>query len=180
MQGRVLAVARSDLHGFSKSNVHEIEVVVGLGVRGDAHSGATVKHRSRVAKDPSQPNLRQVHLIHSELFAEIAQRGFNIKAGDLGENITTEGIDVLGLPRGTILHIGATVRLEVTGLRNPCAQIEVFQTGLLSAVLDKDSKGMLIRKAGIMSIVTQGGRVRPGDQIEIQFPELPYTPLGPV
>ena len=180
MQGRVLAVAKSDLHGFSKPKVHEIEVVAGLGVRGDAHSGITVKHRSRVAKDPSQPNLRQVHLIHSELFEEVARLGFNVQSGDLGENITTEGIDVLRLPRGTILHIGATVRLEVTGLRNPCAQIEAFQSGLLSAVLDKDAEGRLIRKAGVMSIVIQGGRIRPSDQIGIEFPELPHTPLGPV
>jgi MOSC domain-containing protein YiiM len=180
MQARVLAVARSDLHGFSKSKVDEIELIAGLGVRGDAHSGVTVKHRSRVAKDPSQPNLRQVHLIHSELFAEVAQIGFDVQAGDLGENVTTEGIDLLGLPRGAILHIGATVRLEVTGLRNPCAQIEAFQTGLLSAVLGKDAEGRLIRKAGVMAIVLQGGRIRPEDLIEIELPAPPYLPLGPV
>ena len=180
MRGQVVAVAKSDLHEFSKSQENEIEVIAGLGVRGDAHAGKTVKHRSRVAKDPSQPNLRQVHLIHSELFAELAHLGFHVDSGDLGENVTTQGVDVLHLPRGSILHIGTTVRLEVTGLRNPCAQIDAFQKGLLSAVLDKDAEGRLIRKAGVMSIVIQGGRIRPGDQIETELPAPPYIPLGPV
>lgn len=180
MRGRVLAVAKSDVHEFSKSSAKEIELIAGLGVCDDAHSGATVKHRSRVAKNPLQPNLRQVHLIHSELFAEVARLGFSVKAGDLGENVTTEGIDLLGLPRGTVLHIGATVRLEITGLRNPCAQIEAFQPGLLSAVLAKDDRGRLIRKAGIMSVVEAGGRICTGDQIDVELPTAPHIPLEPV
>lgn len=177
MAGRVIAVATSADHRFSKRIVEAIEIVAGLGVRGDVHAGATVKHRSRVKADPTQPNLRQVHLIHSELFAEVAEKGFAVGPADLGENVTTEGIDLLALPRGTVLEIGESVRLEVTGLRNPCAQIDEFQRGLLGAVLDKRPDGSLLRKSGIMTIAKAGGLVRAGDTIRAILPEPPFLPL---
>lgn len=176
-QGRVLAVARDAAHRFSKQLVPDVEVVTGLGVKSDAHQGVTVRHRSRVAVDPSQPNLRQVHLIHSELFDELKVKGFSVGPGDLGENVTTAGIDLLALPRDTLLRIGNSVILEVTGLRNPCAQIENFQPGLLSAVLDRGPNNEVIRKAGIMTVVREGGVVRPGDSIDVEVPPLPHHPL---
>lgn len=175
--GYVIAVAKDKEHKFSKELVSEIQIIAGLGVEGDAHKGKNVKHRSRVSADPTQPNLRQVHLIHSELFDEVAGKGFAVEPADLGENITTEGIDLLSLPRNAILKIGEDVRLQVTGLRNPCAQIDEFQKGLLSAVLDKGPDGGLIRKSGIMSVVLQGGRVRPGDRIQVDYPNPPFLSL---
>jgi MOSC domain-containing protein YiiM len=177
MPAEVIAVARSVGHHFSKLLVPEIEIVAGHGVAGDAHGGPTVRHRSRVKVDPSQPNLRQVHLIHCELFEDVGARGFAVGPADLGENITTRGIDLLGLPRGAVLAIGATVRLEVTGLRNPCAQIEAFAHGLLAAVLEKRDNGTLVRKAGIMTVARVGGWVRPGDAITVEWPAPPYIPL---
>ncbi len=158
----------------------QIRLLAGLGVEGDAHSGTTVKHRSRVAVDPTQPNLRQVHLLHAELFDEVATGGFALGPGDLGENITTRGIDLLGLPRGTRLHIGASAIVEVTGLRNPCIQIDRFQPGLLAAVLDRDSRGRIIRKAGIMGVVVAAGDVSAGDSIGIELPPLPHHALDRV
>lgn len=175
--GTVVAVARDSEHRFSKEIVEEIEIVAGLGVRGDAHSGATVKHRSRVKTDPTQPNLRQVHLIHRELFDEVAQNGFKLGPADLGENITTEGIDLLSLPRGAILEIGENVQLELTGLRNPCAQIEAFQPGLLQEVVDKGEDGTLIRKSGVMTVALTGGRIRAGDTIRVSMPQPPFLKL---
>ncbi len=177
MAGRVIAVARRGTHRFSKEPVEAITILAGWGVEGDAHAGETVKHRSRVRADPTQPNLRQVHLIHSELFEEVAGKGFSVSPGDLGENITTSGIDLLGLPRGTVLAIGESVRLEVTGLRNPCSQIEKFCPGLLGAVLEKRPDGTLVRKSGIMSIVLEGGGVRAGDAIRVLLPAPPFQPL---
>lgn len=176
-EGRVRFVARDDAHRFSKQLAGEICLLTGLGVQGDAHEGITVKHRSRVAVDPTQPNLRQVHLLPIELFDELKGKGFDVGPADLGENITTEGIDLLALPRGTVLKIGTDILLEVTGLRNPCAQIERFRTGLLKAVLDRQPNGDLIRKAGIMTIVKAGGLVRTGDAIQVQLPPLPHLPL---
>jgi MOSC domain-containing protein YiiM len=170
-------VARDSRHNFSKQLVPDINLIAGLGVAGDAHEGATVKHRSRVAVDPTQPNLRQVHLIHAELFDELSAKGFEIAAGELGENITTFGIDLLALPQGTLLKIGDTAVLKVTGLRNPCAQIERFQTGLLAAVLDRGPNNELIRKSGIMAVVENGGTVRSGDSIDVDLPPLPHQPL---
>lgn len=180
MTGRVLSVARSRDHGFSKQAEAELRLLAGLGVEGDAHQGATVKHRSRVAADPTRPNLRQVHLIHGELLDELAGKGFAVRPGDLGENITTRGVALLALPHGTRLRIGDTAILEVTGLRNPCAQIERFQTGLLAAVLDKGPQGDVIRKSGIMTIVLAGGMVRPGDAIDVTLPPEPHLPLDRV
>lgn len=178
MTAKVVSVALSGSHDFSKQPTTEIEIVADRGVRGDAHFGATVQHRSRVAADPTQPNLRQVHLIHAELLAELAAMGFAIGPAALGENITTQGIDPLGLPRGAVLCIGSGVRLQVTGLRNPCAQIEAFQSGLLAAVLDKcPGGGGVIRKSGVMAVAAAGGIVRPGDEITIILPPLPFLPL---
>jgi hypothetical protein len=174
---RVAAVHLSPVHRFSKAPQGEIRLLAGLGVEGDAHAGATVKHRSRVAVDPSQPNLRQVHLIHGELHRELSSRGFAVLPGDMGENVTTEGLDLLGLPRGARLRLGQEAVVEITGLRNPCAQLDAFQRGLTAAVLDRDAQGNLVRKAGIMGIVVVGGRVRPGDGIEVVLPPPPHLKL---
>jgi MOSC domain-containing protein YiiM len=176
----VLAIAASARHKFSKVPALQISLIAGLGVLGDAHAGATVKHRSRVAKDPTVPNMRQVHLIHVELFDELAQRGFSITPGDLGENITTRGIDLLKLSAGTILRIGPQAALRITGLRNPCRQIDKFQRGLMAATLARDTAGNLIRKAGIMSVVLASGDVAPGDTIQIETPPGPHQPLAVV
>ena len=178
--GYVIAVARDNEHRFSKQITTEIKIVAGLGVEGDAHQGREVKHRSRVKADPSQPNLRQVHLIHAELFEELASKGFRVRPAELGENITTRGIDLLALPRGALLRIGGEAVLEVTGLRNPCVQIEQFEPGLLAAVLDRGPDGHLIRKTGIMTVVRNGGTVRPGDPIEAELPSPPHLPLDRV
>ncbi|MHA0326414.1 MOSC domain-containing protein [Sphingomonas melonis] len=177
MDGSVVAVARSAEHTFSKQCVPDIMLLQGLGVAGDAHAGVTVKHRSRVAVDPHQPNLRQVHLLHVELFEELSGRGFQLRPGDLGENILTRGIDLLALPTGTTLAIGGTAQIEVTGLRNPCAQIERFSPGLLGAVLDRGPNDELIRKAGVMGVVRVGGVVHPGDPIMVHLPSPPHIPL---
>lgn len=179
-QPHVLAVHRSSSHSFSKYAEDVITLVAGLGVQGDAHAGVTVKHRSRVQRDPSQPNLRQVHLIHAELLGELQGRGFAVLPGDLGENLTTHGLDLLGLPTGSRLHLGASAVIEVTGLRNPCAQIDQFQAGLMAAVLDRDAAGQLVRKAGVMGVVLAGGEVRAGDPIAVRLPGAPHLPLGPV
>jgi len=170
-RARVVSVSVSSDHVFSKQTEPSITLIAGLGVQGDAHCGVTVKHRSRVAKDPSQPNLRQVHLIHSELFAELAAKGFRVSAGQMGENITTADIDLLALPVDTVLHIGEQVSLRLTGLRNPCAQLDGYQQGLTAAVLDRAADGQVVRKAGVMSVVLTGGVVRAGDAIRVSLPE---------
>lgn len=174
---RVAAVARSAVHGFSKEVVQEIRLLAGLGVEGDAHAGVTVQHRSRVAVDPSQPNLRQVHLIADELLAQWSAQGFGLGHGALGENVATAGLDLLALPVGTRLRLGAEAVLELTGLRNPCAQIEAFRPGLLKEVLGRDADGRLLRRAGVMAVVLAGGAVRAGDAIEVMLPALPHRPL---
>ena len=178
--GVVTAVSRSPSHTFSKGNEERIVLVAGLGVEGDAHAGVTVKHRSRVAADPTQPNLRQVHLIHAELHDELRAAGFAVSPGEMGENVTTRGVDLLGLPVGARLHLGAAAVVEVTGLRNPCAQIDRFQPGMLAAVLDRDEHGNLVRKAGIMGVVLSGGEVRPGDPVRVELPPEPHRPLDRV
>jgi MOSC domain-containing protein YiiM len=178
--GVVTAVSLRRGHHFSKTNSLSIRLLKGLGVAGDAHMGKTVKHRSRVAKDPTQPNLRQVHLMHEELFNELAPKNFIVRPGDMGENVTTRGIDLLALPTGTRLHLGDSAVVEVTGLRNPCIQIDRFQKGLMSATLDKDTDGNLIRKAGVMSVVMVEGDVRPGDAVRVELPAGPHQPLQPV
>lgn len=179
-QSRILAVSSSPRHEFSKEPAEILTLVAGQGVRGDAHSGHTVKHRSRVARDPFQPNLRQVHLIHAELFAELAAKGYAIAPGQLGENLTTAGVDLLALPTDTELRIGAEVVLRVTGLRNPCVQLDRFKPGLVAAVLDRTPDGQLVRKAGVMAVVLVGGEVRPGDAIHVSLPSGAHRPLLPV
>ena len=178
--GRVIAVARHARHSFSKPTCLSIRLTAGLGVEGDAHAGATVKHRSRVARGPAAPNLRQVHLLHAELFDELRDAGFAVAAGDLGENVTTRGVDLLSLPAGTRLHLGASSIVEVTGLRNPCVQIDRFQQGLMAATLGRDADGGLIRKTGVMSIVLTSGDLAAGDTIRVELPAEPHRPLAPV
>jgi MOSC domain-containing protein YiiM len=168
------------MHAFSKTPVECITLLAGLGVAGDAHFGKTVQHRSRVAVNPDAPNLRQVHLLHSELFDELAEAGFLVAASNLGENITTRYLPLLDLPAGTKLHIGASAVVEVTGLRNPCAQIESFRKGLLAAVAHRTPEGTLVRKSGIMGIVLVGGDVRPGDRISVTLPPPPHRRLDRV
>lgn len=180
MEQVVSSVNCSSDYTFSKKPMDSVLLLAGLGVKGDAHLGATVKHRSLVARDPNQPNLRQVHLIHAELFDELRAGGFEVSAGQMGENITTRGIDLLGLPTGTRLQLGQSAVIEVTGLRNPCVQLDNFQLGLMAAVLGRDAHGNLIRKAGIMAIVIAGGEVRPGDPIRIDPPPEPHRALQPV
>jgi MOSC domain-containing protein YiiM len=180
MSGTVLAVCTSANHTMRKPSQGSIRLLEGLGVEGDAHVGTTVKHRSRVARDPRQPNLRQVHLIHAELHEELRAAGFTVAAGEMGENITTSGIDLLGLPTGARLRLGAEAVVEITGLRNPCAQLDGIQPGLMNAVLGRDEQGNLVRKSGVMGIVVAGGQVRPGDPIEIDLPPAPHQPLQPV
>lgn len=177
MGGTVFAVSCSPTHTFSKPNQGSIRLLTGLGVEGDAHCGERVQHRSRVARDPTQPNLRQVHLIAAELHDALRAAGFTVFAGQMGENITTRGVDLLRLPTGTRLHLGDTAVVEITGLRNPCIQLDQFQSGLLAAVLERDEQGTLIRKAGIMAIVVAGGDVRPGDAIFVEVPPEPHRSL---
>lgn len=177
MTAYVASVSASSSHTFSKRTEPSITLVTGLGVEGDAHCGVTVKHRSRVAQDPTQPNLRQVHLIHRELFGELADKGFRIESGQLGENITTAGVDLLSLPVDTVLHIGEQVSLRLTGLRNPCAQLDGYRRGLTAAVLERAPGGKLIRKAGVMSVVLAGGVVRPGDAIQLALPAGPHRAM---
>ena len=179
MSATVVAVSRSPTHSFSKASELGILLVAGRGVDGDAHAGETVKHRSRVARDPNQPNLRQVHLIHDELFEELSTKGYAIAPGQLGENVTTRGVDLLGLPIGTRLGLGGAV-VQVTGLRNPCTQLDRFAPGLMQAVLGREANGQLVRKAGIMAIVIAGGMVCPGDRIGIALPAQPHVALEPV
>lgn len=170
----------SPTHSFSKDVCASITLVRGLGVADDAHSGSTVKHRSRVARNPALPNLRQVHLMHEALFDELALRGFAITPGQLGENITTAGMDLLALPQDTLLRLGASAVLRITGLRNPCHQLDRFQKGLMSAVLERAPGGATVRKAGIMAVVEHGGVVRAGDAIHAQLPLQLHRPLEPV
>lgn len=177
---QVVAVHLSGLHDFSKFAEPAIRLLAGIGVEGDAHAGVTVQHRSRVARDPSAPNLRQVHLLHAELFDELMTADFAVWPGDLGENITTRGVDLLGLPTGTRLHLGDGAVVELTGLRNPCSQIDRFQRGLLAATLGRDADGGLVRKAGVMAIVLQAGDVRAGDPIRIELPVGEARRLEPV
>jgi MOSC domain-containing protein YiiM len=180
IQGTVTAVSRSPEHRFSKTREASVRLLEGLGVEGDAHLGTTVQHLSRVARDPAQPNLRQVHLIHAELHDELRAAGFQVDAGEMGENVTTRGVDLLALPQGARLHLGAEAVVEVTGLRNPCSQLDRFQPGLMAAVLGRDADGNLVRKAGVMGIVRAGGEVRPGDPVRVELPPSPHHPLAPV
>ena len=180
MKGEVVAVSRRAQHAPGKQNQGSITLVAGHGVDGDAHAGETVKHRSRVRKDPAQPNLRQVHLIHSELHDELREGGFDVGPGEMGENVTTRGVDLLALPTGTRLRLGSNAVIEITGLRNPCKQLNTIQDGLMAATLDRDGEGNLIRRSGVMSVVLDGGEVAAGDPIEVELPDGPHRPLEPV
>ena len=175
--GRVVAVSRSRGHSFSKRNQLSIRLIAGLGVEGDCHAGTTVKHRSRVRVDPTQPNLRQVHLIDERLFLDLQAQGFRVGPGDIGENVTTGGLDLLSLPRGTRLRLGGEALVELTGLRNPCVQLDRFASGLMQATLGRAADGSLVRKAGVMGIVVAGGDVSPGDVIEVETPPQPHEAL---
>ena len=173
----VVAVHRSGQHAFSKKQVDHVDLVAGVGVSNDVHAGALVKHRSRVLADPKQPNLRQVHLIHDELFADLERQGFSVAPGDLGENITTAGLELLALPVGTSLRLGEAALVVLTGLRNPCQQINEFQNGLLPAVIDTTKPGEPRKLAGVMGVVVQSGEVRAGNPIDVALPPKPHYPL---
>ncbi|EDY54004.1 MULTISPECIES: MOSC domain-containing protein [Streptomyces] len=177
MGGKITAVSSNGTYSFTKPNRESITLLAGFGVEGDVHGGATVKHRFRMKKDPSQPNLRQVHLMHEELFDEVRRAGFEVAAGELGENVTTRGIDLLALPRGTRLRLGETAVVEVTGLRNPCAQIDRFQKGLMKQVVGRSEDGRALFKSGIMAVVLAGGVVRAGDAVAVELPEGPHLAL---
>lgn len=177
----VVGVSARAGHGVGKDSADRIRLIAGLGVEGDAHLGETVKHRSRARRDPTQPNLRQVHLIHAELHDELADAGFaGLRPGQMGENVTTRGLDLLGLPAGARLLLGDEAVVEVTGLRNPCKQLDEIQPGLMKATLDRDADGALVHKAGVMAVVLTGGDVRAGDTIAVEPPPLPHRPLAPV
>ena len=174
---KVVSLSKDSEHQFSKETCESLIFLKGHGIEGDAHCGVTVKHRSRVKADPTQPNLRQVHLVHSELISELKISGFNVDAGTIGENVLTEGVDLLSLPRDTLISLGSQVVLKVTGLRNPCAQLDNYQSGLTKAVLDRDKDGNLVRKAGIMAVVKEGGIVKVGDSISLKIPPEPHIAL---
>ena len=176
-QPTVVAVHLDARHRFSKTSAERIELIAGHGIQGDAHAGATVKHRSRVRRDATKPNLRQVHLMHAELFDELAEQGFDVEPGQLGENITTRGVDLLNLPTGTLLRIGPEAVIQITGLRNPCVQINRFQPGLLKKLLHHDEAGQPVYKAGIMSVVAHGGSISAADPIAIELPAEPHHAL---
>ena len=180
MSATVTAVSRNAEYSFTKPNHDSITLLAGLGVEGDSHLGKTVRHQARVRKDPSVPNLRQVHLLHAELFDELRPQGFDLTPGLIGENVTTSGIDLLALPTGAKLHLGAEAVIEVTGLRNPCHQLDRLMPGLMKATLPRDADGKLVRKAGVMSVVLAGGTVRPGDAIRVELPPEPHEKLAPV
>ncbi len=179
-QASVTAVSRSPTYTMAKPNRDCIRLIEGLGVDGDVHSGVTVKHRSRVARDPTAPNLRQVHLIATELHDELREAGFAVPPGRMGENVTTRGVDLLALPTGALLTLGRDAVVRVTGLRNPCLQLEGIAKGVQRAVLSRDENGDLVRKAGIMAVVVSSGEIRPGDPIAVALPPGPHSPLQPV
>ncbi len=191
----VVSVSRDDSHRFSKVPTASISLIAGFGVVGDAHAGEFVQHRSRVRRDPTQPNLRQVHLIDAELFGRARQFGYELGPGDLGENVLTAGVSLLELPTGTLLDFGgAAVRL--TGLRNPCVQINRFRPGLLKVVLSRDGKPStepapptgssdaatpeVVRRCGVMGVVQRGGEISAGQSFTVILPTAPHQPLVPV
>lgn len=176
----IVGLARDAEHRFSKQPVNALTLIAGQGVAGDAHCGVTVKHRSRVARDPSQPNLRQVHLIAAELLDEVTAKGLPVAPGEMGENVTLRGLDLLALPTGTRLHLGPEAVIRLTGLRNPCAQIDGFRPGLLAEMLPRDAEGRVTRRAGVMAVVETGGAVSLGDAVGVVLPDGPHQPLLPV
>jgi MOSC domain-containing protein YiiM len=178
--GVVVGVHLSTGHSFSKRPQESVRLLAGLGVEGDAHCGATMRHRGRLPRDASKPNLRQVHLLHAELHDHLGTKGFRVEAGSMGENITTRGVELLSLPRGSRLHVGEEAVVEVTGLRNPCKQLDGLQPGLMAATTGRDASGGLLRLAGVMVIVVLGGDVWPGDRVVVELPPLPHHRLEPV
>ena len=180
MPPTIISLSRDSEHNFSKPVADQLTLLAGRGIEGDAHAGRTVQHLSRMAKDPTTPNLRQVHLIHAELFDELAEKGFTVLPGQLGENITTRGINLLGLSRGTRLRLGEDALIEITGLRNPCHQIDGLAPGLMAATLDKAPDGTLIRKCGVMAVVVTSGDVRVGDAITLASVPMEFEALGVV
>ena len=180
MRAFVTAVSSTPTHTMITPNRDSIRLLEGVGVEDDVHRGATVQHASRVARDAAQPNLRQVHLIHAELHDELHADGFDVMAGQMGENVTTRGVDLLGLPTGALLHIGDDAVVEITGLRTPCKQLDGIQPGLMAATMGRDDDGNVVRKAGVMAVVRTGGEIRPGDRIGVELPAEPYEPLEPV
>lgn len=173
-------MSRNAAHSISKSTQESIRLQAGLGVEGDCHLGEKVQHRSRVARDPGQPNLRQVHLLHAELLEELCAAGFELLPGEMGENVTTRGVELLALATGTRLRLGDRAVVEITGLRNPCVQLDGLRPGLMAATLDRDGRGRLVRKAGVMGVVRSGGEVRPGDPVRLEPPAGPHRSLEPV
>ena len=180
MTGHIAALARDDLHRVSKQPAQRLRLLAGLGVEGDAHAGLTMQHRSRWVKQRTVPNLRQVHLIHAELFDELAAKGFEIAPAMMGENVTTRGIDLLGLSTGTRLRLGTEAVVELTGLRNPCFKLDGIAPGLMQAVIEKGPGKTLVRKAGVMAVVVTSGDVRIGDAIEVCLQPGTFTALAPV
>jgi MOSC domain-containing protein YiiM len=183
-EASVVAVHRAPEYQFSKDTTDSITLLAGLGVEGDAHLGATVQHRSRVASDPNQPNLRQVHLVMSELLDEVRTAGTSIDNGQLGENITTSGIDLIGLPVGSVLRIGPDALVALTGLRNPCKQIRDVGEGVLKMMFvdgeEYGRPGEQVGRTGVMGVVLTGGEVRSNDTIKIRYPAGPHTPMQKV
>ena len=179
MAGKVLAVHSSGAYTFTKRPRGFIRLIEGLGAEGDIHAGPTVRHRSRVARDPHQPNLRQVHLIHSELHEQLRGQGFEIGPGQMGENVTTRGIDLLGLATDTVLRFPGGAAVRVTGLRNPCGQLNGLKDGLMNACVYKDAAGNTVRLAGVMAVVLASGEIKPEDEIEVEAP-AEFRALEPV
>ena len=180
LTGSVVAVSLSPTHSFSKTVTQRIRLIEGIGVEGDAHAGTTTQHRYLLKKDPGRANLTQVHLIQSELFPELADRGFDVSAGQLGENVTTAGVDLLTLPVGTVLYLGADAAVRVTGLRSPCSLINRFRPGLMKALIEKSDDGAVLRKSGIMATVISGGVVDAGAELRIEQPTGEHIPMGVV
>ena len=180
MTGAVVAVSLSPRHRFSKDVVDSVLLVEGHGVEGDAHAGATIQHRSRKRWRPNDPNPRQVHLLHEELLDQLRAQGFDVGPGQVGENVLTRGVDLLSLPRAAHVRLGSDAVVEVTGLRNPCVQLDRFQDGLMEAVLRREQDGTLVRLAGVMGVVHRGGRVRPGDRVAVDLPAGERVALKPV
>lgn len=178
--GAVVAVHRSAKHTVAKTSEWSIRLVTGHGVEGDAHAGPTVKHRYQVRKDPTRPNLRQVHLFAEEVLDDLLARGFAVGPGRVGENVTTRGLELTALPLGTRLHLGPDAVVELTGLRTPCKLLDELEPGLMGALLDRDVDGGLVRRAGVMAVVVADGLVRPGDPVVVGLPVGDPTPLGPV
>ncbi len=176
----IIALSKSPFHTFTKTPEHSVRLLEGLGVDGDTHSGKTDQHRSHAARNPNAPNLRQVHLIHSELHDELREKGFKVGPGQMGENITTRGVDLLSLPAGTRLHLGKHAIVELTGLRNPCKQLNTIQDKLMQATIEKKADGTILRKSGVMSIVIAGGDVFLNDAIRVELPAEPHRAMEPV